>query len=495
MSGGETNVLTWYITNYASKKQQRSSNVSALLAKRLAFHSIEERGRTDLSDINKRLIQRCANTLTRDREFSGPEIMSYLMGWGDRFESHHYVGISADGIMRALKQNYPALNSHTVRHMPDSESNAHLREANSTDDRSHTITMVSGEITLKDQLHDYMFRGEELGAMSLFSFMLDTYDAKAEPVDDVTDDPRGDIDGRQSTRGRPPNRRIPYRQGFTRTGRCRVMRTAGHETLPHFMGGWFPRNDRLGERELYCASILALLKPWTNLSELKTDAEAFEEAFETFVAASPKGTQDIIENIQYYYECYDGAKKRQEARASGLEAGESVVEYEGDEARDDLMVDSIAHQAQELEVTDEDIELAYLTRGPMRERLHAEVALNTAVDYGVFSGIVPQSTFLPLAGKAHPRDLETFRAWEEQLKTACRKEAEEGGPAILQTGDSTGETSQNETECPGTEPRPGDDNVQRAAAHRPKRDLLKGDQRRAHDIIERQLLKRIAGKF
>ena len=109
MSGGETNVLTWYITNYASKKQQRSSNVSALLAKRVAFHTTEERRRTDLTDINKRLIQRCANTLLHDREFSGPEIMSYLMGWGDRFESHFYVGISVNVIIGALKDNYPRL--------------------------------------------------------------------------------------------------------------------------------------------------------------------------------------------------------------------------------------------------------------------------------------------------------------------------------------------------------------------------------------------------
>ena len=91
MSGEETNVLTWYITNYASKKQQQSSNVSALLAKRMAYHTTEERGRTNLTDINKRLIQRCANTLARDREFSGPEIMSYLMGWGDCYESHHML--------------------------------------------------------------------------------------------------------------------------------------------------------------------------------------------------------------------------------------------------------------------------------------------------------------------------------------------------------------------------------------------------------------------
>ena len=107
MSGGDTSVLTWYITNYASKKQQRSSNVSALLAKQVTFHTVEERRRMDLSNINKCLIQRCVNTLSQDREFSGLEIMSYLMGWGDRYESHHYVGISADMIVRALKKKYP----------------------------------------------------------------------------------------------------------------------------------------------------------------------------------------------------------------------------------------------------------------------------------------------------------------------------------------------------------------------------------------------------
>ncbi|KAF8799798.1 hypothetical protein BYT27DRAFT_7119914, partial [Phlegmacium glaucopus] len=101
--------LTWYITNYASKKQQRSSNVSALLAKCVAFHKLEEKRRTNLTDVNKCLIQQCANTLTHDREFSGPEIISYLMGWGDQYESHHYVTIYSDGIISALKDKYPGL--------------------------------------------------------------------------------------------------------------------------------------------------------------------------------------------------------------------------------------------------------------------------------------------------------------------------------------------------------------------------------------------------
>jgi len=83
MNGGETSVITWYITNYATEKQARSSNVSALLAKHLAFHKLEEAKRADLMELNKRLIQCCANALTRDREFSVLEIISYLMGWGD----------------------------------------------------------------------------------------------------------------------------------------------------------------------------------------------------------------------------------------------------------------------------------------------------------------------------------------------------------------------------------------------------------------------------
>ena len=109
MNGGETSAITWYITNYATKKQTRSSNVSALLAKRLAFHKLEEAKQADLTALNKRLIQRCANALTRDREFSILEIISYLMGWSDRYESHLYTNIYWDSVEGTLKRVFPEL--------------------------------------------------------------------------------------------------------------------------------------------------------------------------------------------------------------------------------------------------------------------------------------------------------------------------------------------------------------------------------------------------
>lgn len=109
MNGAETSMITWYITNYATKKQTRSSNVSALLAKRLAFHKLEEAKEADLTALNRRLIQRCANALTRDREFSILEIISYLMGWGDRYESHLYTNIYWDSVEGTLKRIFPEL--------------------------------------------------------------------------------------------------------------------------------------------------------------------------------------------------------------------------------------------------------------------------------------------------------------------------------------------------------------------------------------------------
>src|ERR1700678_3854644 len=86
--------------------------------------------------------------------------------------------------------------------------------------------------------HITSYRGEEMTSISLLDFMLDMYDAKAEQNNALDDE---GMNRRQP--GRVPNQRVPYRVGFKDPGRCRVFQTAGHETLPHFLGGWFPRND------------------------------------------------------------------------------------------------------------------------------------------------------------------------------------------------------------------------------------------------------------
>ena len=89
----ETKAVSFYITHYATKKQQASFNSSALLAKRYAYHHRAERSNYDIQGANKRLLQRCCNALTSQQEFSTQEVISYIMGWGDRYESHFFTKI------------------------------------------------------------------------------------------------------------------------------------------------------------------------------------------------------------------------------------------------------------------------------------------------------------------------------------------------------------------------------------------------------------------
>ena len=68
MDGMETKDISWYITNYVAKKQQESSNVSALFAKRIAYHQKEEQYNSDLTQLNKQLMQQCANMLSCEQD-------------------------------------------------------------------------------------------------------------------------------------------------------------------------------------------------------------------------------------------------------------------------------------------------------------------------------------------------------------------------------------------------------------------------------------------
>ena len=146
------------------------------------------------------------------------------------------------------------------------------------------------------------------------------------------------------------------------------------------------------------------------------------------------------------------------------------------------------------DVTDEDIELAYMCRGTMRERLHAEVALNTALDYCVFPDELTHTTFLPPVMRADVEDLRMIHEWDDQLKAACRRESEEGTPLFVNV-DGAAPAQTVEHGRAGVEVNSHNNNDVTTASLRPKRALLKEDQRRAHDIVQTQLQNRLAGKF
>ena len=108
-NGAETKDVMRYFSSYVAKKQREISNSSALLAKQLAFHTKQEWYSAEMRLRNKRLLQRCANTLSREQVFSSPEVISYLMGLGDCKLSHNFVTMFTGNIYVILRKNFPCL--------------------------------------------------------------------------------------------------------------------------------------------------------------------------------------------------------------------------------------------------------------------------------------------------------------------------------------------------------------------------------------------------
>ncbi|PBK71407.1 hypothetical protein ARMSODRAFT_883562, partial [Armillaria solidipes] len=104
-----TSNMTWYITTYATKKQTKSLNASALLAKMVTFHKHSTDAINSFWMVNKWLLQRCVNTLGCLQEFSAQEVIRYIMGWGDRYLSYYYIPIYMKGLKVTLLNVFPQL--------------------------------------------------------------------------------------------------------------------------------------------------------------------------------------------------------------------------------------------------------------------------------------------------------------------------------------------------------------------------------------------------
>jgi len=231
------------------------------------------------------------------------------------------------------------------------------------------VTAVDGMLELKDQLRDYKYWGEELAHMNFFDFMLETYEGSMEVNNDVsgpdqnTDD-ENDDDETPRSRGqeRPLSAWIPYQDEARKGKRARIQCSKGHETLPRFVGKWFSRSDTESEKDMHRASMLMLLKPWRNLQELKGNMETFEDAYNCFMAQADKKIHQVVANIQYYYECLDGAKAECEKANANPQPGNADAD---NTSRPEFVVNVDEREVDEIyavinseeEIKDDDIEM------------------------------------------------------------------------------------------------------------------------------------------
>jgi hypothetical protein len=327
--------------------------------------------------------------------------------------------------------------------------------------------VVNGTLEMRDQLQEYSGRGEALEHLSFLDFFLNTYEA---PYKDAV----GSSEQQTAKRGRPRNERVPHLHTSNRKKTGRVLRSAGHETLPQIVGSWFPRNDDNDVHEFYCASMLALLCPWRTLTDIAAGYTTFADKFNNFCSTSTLRTKRILVNAQYYYECTDSATRKKNAP---VPTSGNIIEIEPRQFEHDVQT-SMELTEEERHLTEHDIDLARDTATSPRERLYGEVAMNIAQEAGIFGRQRPHTVRARPAVRATENDMGQYHNWAQTIKSITRKQ----GKHILfdSTHEINGEFSYGQHLQNG---HGSQTVIPDASKPQQSPSILNTEQRRAHDII------------
>ena len=165
--------------------------------------------------------------------------------------------------------------------------------------------------------------------------------------------------------------------------------------MPNFMGNWFSQDDVEELRDLYHASMLALFQLWTSITNLKAKGQTFKEAFNDFWKNTDSTTKDRMANIQYQYECSDSTSKKQQASE---QHPVMPIEPTAGELIEGVVTLEKGVQGEDVPVcfTTRDVELGIASEFLIEDKLYAEAAINIAIDYKIFSNMLPRR---PIQGK------------------------------------------------------------------------------------------------
>ena len=176
---------------------------------------------------------------------------------------------------------------------------------------------------------------------------------------------------------------------------------------------------------LFEVSMLALLKPWRMIADLKQDNELFCEAFDNFVADAPAETCWIIRNVEFFHECSDSARQRTVTHGTGIKTNQTTVwtKFKSETVEDSLEVtDTDPDQFSNL-ISEK--EIYHVLDNPYSpcEQLFAEVAITIGTETGVLQDDEYSTTYPHAAPLANDNNLLIFQTWKSVLHNELDKTA------------------------------------------------------------------------
>ena len=336
-----------------------------------------------------------------------------------------------------------------------------------------TVTVENKEIEIKDQTQEYAERGDNLENTNYLDFFLEMYDH-----DHII---RPSVGPAISTVNH--SKRSPYRPNCGRDDKCHVFHQAGHETLPEFIGCWFPRRDMEGFEDVFAAWMLTMLKPWREISDIAsgyTD-RCLYDTFIKFERLTSSRNQNVIKNIQYYYECWDSADKRMNDPSNDHLV--TFEEHKGEGIVEDVVISPVQY-------TERDLECALQPKMRKDEELYTKVGMLIAEEARFFVEDVKKKAAFCHPEIASVENIEHYMALEEAVKNIKKQKSADAIHNMTMPTENVHSISSFHNV-----PNPS---VLLTSSNLPASDGyitdLNTEQRRAHDIVAASLKAHLEGR-
>ena len=382
--------------------------------------------------------------------------------------------------------------------------------------RAYSSTLVTvtldvngnGKLFFKSQVTDYGLRGESLSTSNVMDFLVNTYKAdidKREKAIALAKDDETDV-LQCPKRGKPLHEHVHYLASHPKyKAKQHIVQSQHHNTLPNFIGQYFPHSDDEDQQSFYYASMLTLLKPWRNLqTDLKHPSQMWEEAFNAFCAvASPRDLR-VISNIQYFHKCEAGAKHK------GFKPTTTQI-APGDVPPGELELDEdILHCKHDEEFMEDGLAYLIASKKSWREELHGRLAIEAAKEGCVFSDMlwdgspnIPgnETTSDKIGGpvkRATEVDIENLLSWKQQMERDVQGQNSSFLPIRAQDHSDSPNTAtvtcNNGTGLGGVTYNDPETNAAAEASLPPiNPSMLKADQHHAYDIVTGHLDQTLSG--
>lgn len=325
----------------------------------------------------------------------------------------------------------------------------------------------------RSQVRDYRLRSPELEDMNVIDYFVETFE-------DVISE--SDTHPRRSNRGPPKLARYFYHETHEgSTKYLRKRRSAYHNHMPNFIGMPFPRYNDETRSEYYCATMLLLLKPWRDPTDLKAPHRTWKAEFNDFTSSAHRKVIRIIENINQFHRGKDAADRE---RALEYQERPTANTRPLVEAGDIDILDNAGNrpdqQETSMDVTEADWEMMYAQAISSQGEAHAREAVFLAEMSGFFAD--KPFTAVPSASNAIGSDVRSLQDWVGLLQLPSS--------SVNNTDSAEGHRDSNTGSTSRVEKVPLSINGRVDAIARPEAplealgiDLLNADQKRAYDII------------